>query len=1012
MKRILSILFTICLLAAMLPVQAMPVYANPSDEGTLHVACNMDGADVYIDGELYEPAVTPCDIPVNAGEHDVKVCMAGYIDYAETAAVTAGGTANIAATLRADIPSPGDPGVRVIMVDDRYDSGLNFETGGYCTWENYEKFIINSGNIDYSNLEYGDPGFFERGFLTDYGDRNDGVSLRMALCIVMNDDGWYDEENQIRWHYLIEFLDTTDDYYICAEDIFCLGRGHGGDMRGEIAESTRFEGHANDGCFTINGDRDRDGTADVTLGGKNEYWDSYGHLEILRVSCSDVHINGINFTKSADFTVYKRFNQAMSYFDIKNISLTGCSFEALCNGTGRCFLNFYSQYGHGASGYGQFGAYDLDGFSVSGCTFDGEALAVIMATGDSDYIRTKNITFQGNKIFNGMIFVRNTDANTWYMWGPYSEYGSENSEGTTVGFCDYNTMENVTVSGNRLEFDEEAPYNSNFDGNYGQVFHVGNANSGASHNTTRNVTFRCNTSRIDQTCVDLHEHRPQASISIDNAGIGDRGAEMGFDDDLLNSLCETSHNTMENLRICYNDLELLRFDLKCSSYMYGGAPGTDNTLRDVSIDHNIISSVNGLRLSAVDGESGSDYASGGTFEDLTVSDNVITARRKTGWSADSEINSSGEPEDYGIRIFGSQIASFDMERYGQSANYDSRGIEEPLSNIQAGIITVAIHNNEVNGFSGGIVVAGALCERTHYVTDVHVTDVDISGNAISTDSINKYCNGDGILVAGAIDGGTGCSVDGISIGNNCITAANGVAAAGFYLRGQRCRWCADNNRVNGLSVQDNSFIYSDPSGNGGFPILAVDAMAGWDEIPAALGDSGVSVDAADNIDLGFPWDSWLLSAFGEEAVPTTGLEALKAALKAETDGNMGEDSVNWTGDGSEGNNRYIFIGEGDKDALRAGGRHRFYRCIETEPSDELTLSLSGSELTADYTLVKGKYVFLAAYNSDGKMLAVWNANTGLSSFTVTLPSDTAECRGFIFKDAFVPLLMEVLAAGS
>ena len=103
MRRILSIMFTLCLLAAMLPVQTMPVYADPSDKGTLHVTCNMDGADVYIDGELYEPAVTPCDIPVNAGEHDVKVCMAGYIDYAETAAVTAGGTANVDATLRADI---------------------------------------------------------------------------------------------------------------------------------------------------------------------------------------------------------------------------------------------------------------------------------------------------------------------------------------------------------------------------------------------------------------------------------------------------------------------------------------------------------------------------------------------------------------------------------------------------------------------------------------------------------------------------------------------------------------------------------------------------------------------------------------------------------------------------------------------------------------------------------------------------------------------------------------------
>ncbi len=1006
MKRTAAALLTMVMLAALLPAVRNASFAAPSADGILNVSCNMDGADVYIDGELYEPAVTPCPVPVSPGTHEVTVRMAGFRDFSQSASVDAGESEDVSAVLRADIPSPGDPGVRVIMVDDRFDGGLNFENGGYCTWENYEKFIINPGNVDYSGLDYGDPGFSERGFLTDYGDRTGGVSLRMALCIVMNDDGWYDEANQIRWHYLIEFSDTTNDFYIGTEDIFCLGRGHGGDMRGEIAESTRFEGHANDGCFTINGDRDRDGTADVTLGGKNEYWDSYGHLEILRVSCSDVHINGINFKSSADFTVYKRFNQAKSYFDIKNISLTGCSFDALCNGTGRCFLNFYSQYGHGASGYGQFGAYDLDGFSVSGCTFNREALAVIMATGDSDYIRTKNITFQGNRIYDGMIFVRNTDANTWYMWGQHDQYGSENGEGTTVGVCDWNVMENVTISGNSLEFDEEAPFNSNFDGNYGQVLHVGNANSGASHNTTRNVVFRCNRSRLHQYCVDTHEFRPQASISIDNAGIGDRGAEMGFSDELLNTLCETSHNTMEGLRICYNDLELLRFDLKCSSYMYGGAPGVDNILRDVSIDNNTIRSVNGLHISAVDGESGSDYDSGGTLEGLTVSDNVISARRKTGWSADSGINSSGEPDDYGIRIFGSQIASYDTERYGQPANWDSRGFEDPLDNIQAGITTVAVQNNEVRGFSGGIAVAGALCERTHYVTDVHVADVDISGNTIETDGVNKHGNGDGILAAGAIDGGTDCGVDGITISGNDITAANGIAAVGFYLRGQRCRYGASGNQVNGLSASDNSLHCSDPSGNGGFPILTADAMAGWDEIPAALGDSAVQLDAEGNTASGFPWGSWLISGYGSEGVSQASLGQLLQQIQDDSDSAFGAGNMNWTMDGSGGGLRYVFSGEGDGPALRAGGRHRFYRCLQAGPSDMLGLTLNGSTAAVEYSFVDGSMVILAAYDGNGRMLDVWIADPALSAMQVELPGGAAVCKAFLLKDGFVPLLMQ------
>ena len=781
-------------------------------------------------------------------------------------------------------------------------------------------------------------------------------------------------------------------------------------MRGEIAESTRFEGHANDGCFTINGDRNRDGIADVTLSGKNEYWDSSGHLEILRVSCSDVHINGINFSQYSDFTVYKRFNQAKSYFDIKNISLTGCSFEALCNGTGRCFLNFYSQYGHGASGYGQFGAYDLDGFTMSGSTFNGEALAAIMATGDSDYIRTRNITFQGNKIYNGMIFVRNTDANTWYMWGQNEPYGSENGEGTTIGVCDYNTMENVTISGNRLEFDEDAPYNPNFDGNYGQILHVGNANSGASHNVTRNVIFRCNTSRIHQNCVDTHEFRPQASIKIDNAGLGDRGVEMHFDDELMCSLCETSDNLMEGLRICYNDLELLRFDIACTSYMYGGAPGTGNVLRDVTIDHNTVSSVNGLRISAADSESGTAYASDGTIEGLTIEDNVFTARRKSGWNADTDSDaleySSGEKTDFGIRIFASQVCTYSL---GEVSNYDNPGVEEPLDNIQAQILSVAIHNNTVAGFANGIGIAAADSERTHYAYDAHVSDVDISGNVITTDAVNRNCRGDGIMVAGAIDGGVDCSVDMISISENMITAANGVVATGFYLLGQCCRYGASGNQVHGLSVNDNFFAYQDPAGYGGFPILAADAMSAWDEIPRALGESRVRLEASGNIAAGFTWDEWLPSEYSEESVLPSRVEARIAELQAYTDTVLGEYSVQWDIAADESGTWYTLDGPADREPyIRPGWRHIFYSCLYAEAADYLELTKTADAATAEYAFLDGAAVLVAAFDASGMMLGIWFADPSLESFTAHLPEGTAKVEAYLVTAGFAPVLTRIL----
>ena len=43
-------------LAFLLVLLFLPLYvhaAPAADEGTLRVACNMDGADVYVDGELF-----------------------------------------------------------------------------------------------------------------------------------------------------------------------------------------------------------------------------------------------------------------------------------------------------------------------------------------------------------------------------------------------------------------------------------------------------------------------------------------------------------------------------------------------------------------------------------------------------------------------------------------------------------------------------------------------------------------------------------------------------------------------------------------------------------------------------------------------------------------------------------------------------------------------------------------------------------------------------------------------
>ena len=313
------------------------------------------------------------------------------------------------------------------------------------------------------------------------------------------------------------------------------------------------------------------------------------------------------------------------------------------------------------------------------------------------------------------------------MW-PYNGEMSGTAYGENcIGVAEYNSLENVTISGNRIEYKADAVPQVDWDAGYGSSIHIGNSNLGGSHNTMRNVTVRCNTTRLEQANVDAFQHWGNAGIGIENAAVGDELNEP-YDAALASSLCQVSDNLFENLTVEYNDFDVNCFNLRNISLVGTAQVGTNNNFRNIRIEHNRIRSVKGLHVFGASGTSNMGCEAEGALENLTISDNEILALRKTGWSAESSINSSGEQDDYGIQLIGASVADLD------GASWDEPGEPAAWDKLQAKVSGIAIDSNRVTGFANGILVAAAECGRTHYVTGIPVDGVKILDNEIKTDA--------------------------------------------------------------------------------------------------------------------------------------------------------------------------------------------------------------------------------------------------------------------------------------
>ena len=71
--------------------------AWPEVTGTVTLATNPDGADVYVDGQFY--GNSPATLKLKPGKHSIGVKMSGYIDWSRDMSTDAGGESHLTATL-------------------------------------------------------------------------------------------------------------------------------------------------------------------------------------------------------------------------------------------------------------------------------------------------------------------------------------------------------------------------------------------------------------------------------------------------------------------------------------------------------------------------------------------------------------------------------------------------------------------------------------------------------------------------------------------------------------------------------------------------------------------------------------------------------------------------------------------------------------------------------------------------------------------------------------------------
>lgn len=682
------------------------------------------------------------------------------------------------------------------------------------------------------------------------------ITLRDAVTAIMN-------ESESTGHFRIEFAEGVSEIAMNS----CLNINHRGNL-------------------TINGDRDRDGTADVNIDHGPGFLDWLGAINAI---ASDTYLVGLRFDGSDNsgkatflsLRVPDEHGPADTY-NIENLYVLGCEFINNYDvGVATC-----GAYGYGASGYSEAGTSNFSNLVFAGNTFNKAGLFSFAGAGDEDYNVIDGYTIAANQFVNGGIGMLAGDAHTWYVYGQDSAQGNGGVPGQ-IGYCENNILRNVLISGNSLELNDQAGEE------YTSIIQVSGANLGNSGNLVDTITIRNNTSKV----LDPEGRNVFATLALGNVSIGDGGNLPNYA--APEFIHQTSDNMVRNVTMEYNDFQLgggREFLVYNVTTDVGGQEGSGNLFRNIRIDNNRFDSPNGVSIANYMDKSKCGTCSGNNTEGIYFTNNTVTT------------NNSRDANRPGIVVSGAMLTN----QFGSAVT--------DMPDYSGTMETIVIDGNTINGdYQYGILAAGSAGD---YANGLGIDGLSVSGNNINLINADARF---GIVAAGGAmgtygdpennapyqPGSTNCFLKNVAISENTITSEGGIAVAGdLYESAPRADSIAGNH-VDTIAIQNNVIAkqaFENPPTKDLPGILVAGIVDIWDRLslptpmPTLGGNKVTGATIGANSVTGFDAGKEILDLTAVSGIypvnsAVTG-EAILNELKTLTDSAYGENSYGWAWSGT------------------------------------------------------------------------------------------------------------------
>lgn len=793
--------------------------ALDSHSETLTIASTPAGADIYIDGSRYVPAVSPTAIDLPAGTYQIELKIPGYETYTNRAVVILAGQTTY---LNGIVQLPELLPAAVITVnhavDDDFDPTVTIATLG------------------------------------------SQITLRRAINAILNDTS--------TTHYRIEF----------AGDISAIN------LQSPINIDRR-------GNFTINGDRDRNGTPDVHI-------NSSSLQHEINITVSEMRLIGLIFTGipggSDQTLLFKPADYAHERMDLDNIYVLGCQFKD----SWEFGMSPLGVYGFAATQYGGYNTFNVKNFVIAGNQLENTVLLSFGGAGDADFNVNDGYSVVANQFVNGGLCFIASDAHTWYVFGPNNANGNGGVSGQ-IGYSENNIFKNVVISGNHFTLDQNARYV------YSSAITVTVANMGNSKNTIENVVIRHNTVKV----LDPTNKNRFAGIFITNNSIGDED-----DHYLVPENSEySSNNTLKNVSVEYNDFELgIGRALMIINNNITGSPqnGSNNLTENIVLKNNIVKANLGVWVMNYYGNNHASQAENNQMRYVTVENNHISADPATAEDFfDGGVTVAGALErDYAPGYMGADY----FKTYGGLLSH------------------VIVQNNVIEKFRRGVLVTGSA----GYQHDgLGVDTVDIKNNTIVA---KPYKASYGVEIRGATletigvdvnnpasyrNGSKNCFVKNVTVEGNTITARGGISVFATYVNDSFSSSIAGNT-VNGVLLKNNTLIFLqnvEPDKQFlKYPIVIAGINDDWERVryfsPDVLGNRVTNVTLTNNTYSGYAFQPLNLA---NDLLPKQRIFSPVQTiqwLNAQTNAASGPDSFRWTWISTPATNgtanKYIAFGSG------------------------------------------------------------------------------------------------------